>query len=153
MKKMEAENESHPKEIEMQFQKEFKHIRKWAYSRGIYSEGDIKTQLIKLQEEVGELAKAVLIENRDELMDAIGDCVIVLTNLARLAEQHFCDQCIACRGLGGEINGQVDESGMRRWVACKYCGTMDIETCINKAFSEVKGRVGVMKNGTFVKHK
>lgn len=136
----------------MKFKNEFKHIRKWAYTRGIFQDGDVKTQLIKLQEEVGELAKTVLTDNRIEMMDAIGDCVIVLTNLARLAEQHFCDQCIACRGLGGEINGRTDDSGKRRWIECKHCGAMDIETCINKAFNEVKVRTGVMKNGTFVKN-
>ena len=35
-------------------------------------------------EEVGELAKAILKEDDTEFIDAIGDCVIVLTNLAAL---------------------------------------------------------------------
>src|SRR4051812_11978124 len=122
----------------MQFQNEFNDIRKWAYSNGLYQKGDIKTQLIKLQEEVGELADAVLTDNRKEVIDAIGDCVIVLTNLAHLAEQHFCSKCDTCFNLGGELDDQLDEGGKRRWIECKNCGGMKIENCINNAFNEVK---------------
>jgi NTP pyrophosphatase (non-canonical NTP hydrolase) len=136
----------------MKLENEFNDIRQWANDRGLYQEGNVKTQLIKLQEEFGELAKAVLNDNRNELVDAIGDCVIVLTNLARLAEQHFSDRCTTCRGIGGEIEDQADKNGLRSWTECKDCGSIDIETCINKAFNEVKDRVGVMNNGTFVKN-
>jgi len=59
-------------------------IRHWASERGIYKNGDSKTQFIKLQEETGELARAILKNNREELIDAIGDAVVVLTNLAAL---------------------------------------------------------------------
>lgn len=136
----------------MQLINEFNDIRQWAYSRGIYENGDIKTQLIKLQEEVGECAKAVLGNNRDEVVDAIGDCVIVLTNLARLADQHFYSRCETCRGLESMIDEQTDDD-LRPWIECKDCRRIDIETCINKAFNEIKDRVGVMNNGTFKKDK
>ncbi len=132
----------------MNLTNEFQTIRQWAYSRGIYESGDMKTQQVKLQEEVGETSRAILTNNRDELIDAIGDCVIVLTNLARLAEQHFCDQCATCRGLGGDF---ANENGEGVWVECKDCGTLDIETCINKAYKEIKDRTGEMCNGTFIK--
>lgn len=59
-------------------------IRLWADERGIYKSGDTKTQYIKLQEEVGELAKAILKNDQIEFVDAIGDCVVVLTNLAAM---------------------------------------------------------------------
>lgn len=59
-------------------------IRKWADERGIYKTGDSKTQFVKLQEETGELARAILKNDRNELIDAIGDAVVVLTNLAAL---------------------------------------------------------------------
>lgn len=137
----------------MKLKNEFNDIRQWAYNRGIFQEGDIKTQLIKLQEEVGELSKAVLSDNHNELVDAIGDCVIVLTNLACLAEQHFCDRCTTCRGHGGELNNNADGEGIMYWVECKDCGKIDIETCINKAFEVIKNRTGQMNNGTFIKDK
>lgn len=62
----------------------FTDIRKWAYDRGIYDKGDPKTQLIKLYEEAGELAQATLKQDTDGIIDAIGDCIVVLTNLAHL---------------------------------------------------------------------
>ena len=65
-------------------QDQFELIREWAKERGLYDKGDSKTQLIKLYEEAGELSQAVLKNNRDDLIDAIGDCVVVLTNLAHL---------------------------------------------------------------------
>ena len=62
----------------------FSNIRAWAYERGIYDKGDPKTQLIKLYEEAGELAQSTLKQDRDGIIDAIGDCIVVLTNLAHL---------------------------------------------------------------------
>jgi len=66
------------------FDNQFQHIRNWAEQRGLYAKGDVKTQYIKLQEEAGELAKAIIKEDHDEFIDAIGDCIVVLTNLAHL---------------------------------------------------------------------
>ena len=57
-------------------------IRDWADKRGIYDKGDEKTQYVKLMEEAGELAQSLLKQNREEAIDAVGDMVVVLTNLA-----------------------------------------------------------------------
>ena len=62
----------------------FEDIREWGTTRGIYEKGDSKTQYVKLQEEAGELAKALLDNDRPEVIDAIGDMLVVLTNLAHL---------------------------------------------------------------------
>jgi phosphoribosyl-ATP pyrophosphohydrolase len=72
---------------------EFQSIRDWAEARGIYQKGDAKTQYIKLQEEAGELAKSILKNDHVEFIDAIGDCVVVLTNLAKLNGYNIED-CI-----------------------------------------------------------
>ena len=74
--------------------KMFENIRQWAEDRGLYHEGDPKTQLIKLQEEIGELAKATLENDKPEIIDAIGDMVVVLTNLAHLNGVNI-ETCIA----------------------------------------------------------
>ena len=71
----------------------FDNIRTWAQQRGLYDKGDVKTQAIKLQEEVGELAKAILENNDADIIDAIGDSVVVLTNLAHLSGFNIED-CI-----------------------------------------------------------
>ena len=62
----------------------FQLIRDWAGERGLYTKGDTKTQFCKLMEEAGELGRAVLKNDQAEFEDAIGDMVVVLTNLAHL---------------------------------------------------------------------
>ena len=64
-------------------------IRDWAEQRGLYNAGDPKTQTLKLMEEAGEICRAVLKKDEPEIIDGIGDCVVVLTNLA-----HLCDTSI-----------------------------------------------------------
>jgi NTP pyrophosphatase (non-canonical NTP hydrolase) len=66
-------------------------IRMWAKDKGIYAKGDSKTQYLKLQEESGELAEALLKNDRPEIIDAIGDMVVVLTNLAALEDLRIED--------------------------------------------------------------
>ena len=68
-------------------------IRHWAKERGIYKKGNSHTQYVKLQEEAGELAKALLNNDKAEIKDAIGDIVVVLTNLAHL-ENLEIEDCV-----------------------------------------------------------
>ena len=93
----------------------FNNIRSWAMVRGIYDQGDSKTQYVKLMEEAGELAEALLKNDKPEVIDAIGDMVVVLTNLAKLEK-------------------------------------LDIEDCIDNAYTTISKRTGKMMNGTFVKN-
>ncbi len=71
----------------------FADIRAWATERGLYEEGDVKTQYVKLQEEAGELAKSLLKADQPGIVDDIGDIAVVLTNLAHLAG-HNIEDCI-----------------------------------------------------------
>ena len=71
----------------------FDSIRSWANDRGLYDGGDPKTQALKLVEEVGETCKAILKSDQAEIEDGIGDCVVVLTNLAHLCNTDI-EHCI-----------------------------------------------------------
>ena len=71
----------------------FNKIRDWAKDRNLYQKGDSKTQYVKLMEEAGELAQALLKQNKPEIKDAIGDMVIVLANLSEL-EGFKIEDCI-----------------------------------------------------------
>lgn len=113
----------------MRKNKDFEQIRNWAENRGIYDSGDPITQFTKLSEEQGELAKALLNNDREGIIDGIGDMVIVLTNLAELASDKFV----------------FKSKDMKL--------SFSIEDCINAAWEEIKNRKGKMKNGTFVKEK
>ena len=69
-------------------------IRTWATEKGIYKTGDSRTQYVKLMEEAGELAQALLKNDETEVIDAIGDMVVVLTNLAKL-RGYDIEDCVA----------------------------------------------------------
>jgi phosphoribosyl-ATP pyrophosphohydrolase len=107
----------------------FSLIRDWARQRGLYLKGDVKTQFLKLQEETGELAKAILKDDTKEVIDAIGDIVVVLTNLTELT--------------GIKIESKHDIREFKQ---------LTIEDCIDTAYNVIKNRTGKMQNGTFVKN-
>jgi len=89
---------------------DFDLIRMWARQRGLYDKGDTKTQTLKLMEEAGEICRAVLKDDHDQVVDGIGDCVVVLTNLAELQGVSI-EQCIKaayneiCNRTGKMVNG------------------------------------------------
>ena len=101
-------------------------IREWAELRGLYAKGDMKTQYCKLGEESGELGRAIIKNDRPEVIDAIGDMIVVLTNIAKLADTHF---------------KSLDPNSE----------TITIESCIESAYKVIASRTGHMKNGSFIK--
>ena len=105
----------------------FELIKKWAIERNLYKNGDSKTQAVKLGEEFGELCKAVLKRNDEELYDAVGDCVVVLVNVINLYELERLD-----------ITGEP-------------IVLTTIEDCIELAYNTISKRKGKMINGSFVK--
>ena len=77
----------------MQLKNEFEPIRDWAKERGIYEKGTVRGQFEKLLEEVDELKQGLENENDEEIIVAIGDCVVVLTNLANFIDVDI-EYCI-----------------------------------------------------------
>lgn len=88
-------------------------IEGWAEDRGL-DQAQPEKQMLKLMEEVGELAEGLAKDNIRQVVDSIGDVYVVLTILAM----------------------QMD---------------LDIESCIDVAYEEIKDRKGKMVNGVFVK--
>ncbi len=84
-------NHNPPKQVNLT--NYFPLIRDWAQDRGIYDKGNSHTQYVKLMEEAGELAEALLKNDKYEIKDAIGDMVVVLTNLAVLEGMQI-ESCI-----------------------------------------------------------
>jgi len=88
----------------------FQLIRDWAGERGLYSKGDTKTQFCKLMEEAGELGRAILKDDNPEFKDAIGDMVVVLTNLAHMGGTTIEDcideaYSVIAKRTGKMVNG------------------------------------------------
>ena len=94
-------------------------IRQWAQERGIYDKGNSHTQYVKLMEEAGELAAALLNKDAYEIKDAIGDIVVVLTNLAAL-EGMTIENCIdaaykeIANRTGTMLNGTFVKTGLKQ---------------------------------------
>ena len=86
-------NQDHNPPEQINLTNYFPLIRDWAKDRGIYDKGNSHTQYVKLMEEAGELAEALLKNDRYEVKDAIGDMVVVLTNLAVLEGMQI-ENCI-----------------------------------------------------------
>lgn len=107
--------------------KQFELIRDWAKAKGIYRNGDSKTQTLKLMEEVGELSQAILKRDDAGVYDAVGDCVVVLTNVIELYEREKL---------------RIDDQPMIR---------KTIEYCVDAAYEVIAQRSGKMIDGTFVK--
>ncbi len=58
-------------------------VRNWAMERGINKPGNAPKQMIKVMEEVGETAGALLKNNEHELKDGIGDILVTVIILAQ----------------------------------------------------------------------
>ena len=95
---------------------EFQQIRDWATDKGIFSKGDAKTQYLKLQEEAGEVARAILKNDEPEIIDGLGDVLVVLINLSHLCGYRLED-CLAeayeviSKRKGKMVNGTFVKDG------------------------------------------
>lgn len=67
-------------------------IREWALERGL-AHNDPSKQMIKLVEEMGELAQGMAKNNRELIIDSIGDMYVVMTILA-MQYQLNIEECI-----------------------------------------------------------
>jgi len=82
-------------------------IRKWGEDRNIIganAKATTQTQFVKLLEEVEELNVAITFPNHDELVDAVGDCTVVLILLSELAGVKFEDCLLSAYN---EIKGRT----------------------------------------------
>lgn len=60
----------------------FEHIRKWAHDRNLIDGSSPEKQMLKLAEEMGELAASIARGKAQGIQDGIGDMIVVLTILA-----------------------------------------------------------------------
>jgi len=58
-----------------------KNIRQWADDRGLIEGTNLEKQALKLGEEHGELDKAILKDDYINIVDGIGDMMVVLINM------------------------------------------------------------------------
>jgi NTP pyrophosphatase (non-canonical NTP hydrolase) len=67
-------------------------VNQWAHDRDLIAGSKPRDQMLKLVEEMGELANGIQKNNHAEVEDAIGDCAVVLCILAAQMGMRF-DEC------------------------------------------------------------
>jgi len=61
-----------------------KKVKEWAKDRGILDKATPLKQAVKTQEEVTELINAIIDNNREEIVDAIGDILVTIIIQAKM---------------------------------------------------------------------
>lgn len=65
-----------------EFERTMKAVKRWSIERKLHEADPVK-QMLKLTEETGELAAAIARADTAEMMDAVGDIMVVLTILCQ----------------------------------------------------------------------
>ncbi|CAI3407105.1 MazG-like family protein [Enterococcus cecorum] len=147
-------------------------VEQWSKERGLNT-ADPNKQRLKLWEEFGELNAAIARDNRDGVIDAIGDMLVVLiiycqqlnyTSVNRLFDfdienydflrkldtsaliDYTAYEILHLRNFIQSTNDIVNRLSV---IAERY--DMELEKCLQSAYDEIKDRRGKMINGVFVK--
>lgn len=135
-------------------------IINWAEERNITGKECIPMQKLKLIEEVGEIANAIVKNKKEEQADGIGDCFVVLTILAEQNKEQFLldtdnlgfyKESILADLLSSIIYFEYNVSIE---VLLELCNKLelDIIDCVSSAWNEIKDRRGKTENGVFLKN-
>lgn len=116
--------------------KRFDLIREWAETRGLYEKGDVKTQYLKLGSEFGELGDAIIDQNQEEIQDAIGDMVVVLTNLAHLAGFTIEDCIDSAYKVISKRTGKMVNGSFIKDVPVEENKNVDVYECLFQLATE-----------------
>ena len=134
----------------------------WAVHRDIAREECAPKQRLKLIEEVGELASAILKNDKEKIIDSIGDILVVLIILAAQLKQDldldsqnpniffdrdsYEDSEILSSIIYNDVFVEIE---FIRILAARY--DLTLEQCLLAAWNEIKDRKGKTVNGTFIK--
>lgn len=151
-------------------------VQRWATERGIYEHSTALAQALKAVSEVGELCDAVIKNDRDALIDAIGDTAVCLVNVIAMrgGPNGFEKSFISSRGdvptSAGVVANQVAKIGLNWYINelddvvpdtlgaltdlelfARDAG-LDFDDCCESAWQTIKSRTGRMvAGGAFVK--
>lgn len=165
----------------MTFEKFRNNVEAWATERGIYEQSTAMAQALKAVSEVGELADAVIKNDRESLIDAIGDVAVCLVNVTRMENSildmqyifddepfgktktpvHFASYLSyaigqVCYSVAGgsaseKLEDVLDGSFYALYAVSRING-LDFLQCCELAWNEIKDRKGRMvAGGAFVK--
>ena len=136
-------------------------ILQWAKEKNLLKLENAPKQRLKLLEEVGETAGAILKNKPDEIKDGIGDIFVVLVILSeQLSEEILFDMTRASKDDHQDFVFLFDNilNSKRIYFSISYlndiCTKLDLNLseCANLAWNEIKDRKGNTINGVFIKN-
>ena len=130
----------------------------WAKDKNITTEECIPMQKLKLIEEVGEIANAIVKNKKEEQADGIGDAFVVLTILAKQNGEEFEAVDIYSNFEDTELADLLamiiySEYNVDFGVFLELCVKLDLDivNCVSSAWDEIKDRKGRTEGGVFLK--
>ena len=136
-------------------------ILQWAKEKDLLKLENAPKQRLKLLEEVGETAAAILKNNHGEIKDGIGDIFVVLVILSeQLSEEILFDMNGVAEDDDQDFIFLFDNilNSKRLYFSLAYlndiCTKLDLNLaeCANLAWNEIKDRKGNTIDGTFIKN-
>lgn len=148
------------------------HIIEWAKERELDTKGTVEAQAIKTVEELSELIKAICKDDKEEIIDSIGDVYVTLVIGNMLKRQRELDPMFA----GKNVLGARDKGSLLKvlanpikltllypygettleWIlrdlhiVCKFYN-LDFVECVESAYNTIKDRHGKLIDGMYVK--
>jgi hypothetical protein len=138
-------------------------ILSWADEKGLLNYSIAPKQRLKLLEEIGETAKAILRNDISEIKDGIGDVFVVLVILNKQTGGGL--QFDFSKVISSEETDLYELLKMIAFVSHSlFCELsllndvsnllgLDLTECANLAWNEIKDRTGKTENGTFIRDK
>ena len=130
----------------------------WAKDKNITREECIPMQKLKLIEEVGEIANAIVKNKKEEQVDGIGDAFVVLTILAKQNGEEFEAVDIYSNFEDTELADLLamiiySEYNVDFGVFLELCKRLNLNIldCVSSAWNEIKDRKGRTEGGVFLK--
>jgi hypothetical protein len=134
-------------------------IIEWAKNKNLLFPENAPKQRLKLIEECGELAQAILKNDVKLQKDAIGDIFVVLVILAEQTNENINyyitdDECYNDYVDYAVISSIITDKFYYKFHSLRdisYKLKLDLVECANIAWNEIKNRTGQAVNGTFIK--
>ena len=136
-------------------------ILEWAKEKDLLKFKNAPKQRLKLLEEVGETAAAILKNNHERVKDGIGDIFVVLVILSdQLSEEILFDMNGVAKDDRQDFVFLFDNilNSKRIYFSISYlndiCKKLDLNLaeCANLAWNEIKDRTGQTIDGNFIKN-
>ena len=130
-------------------------IIEWANERDLIHSENADKQRLKLIEECGELASAILKNDIELQKDSLGDIFVVLTILEAQINKNFDTDIY--RSTDSILKDLLDlmisprENSVNSLFHICLKLNHNLTECVNLAYNKIKNRKGKTENGTFIK--